>query len=94
MRAADPDVIVVMCCGYGLDDNAGFAANLLHHPPASRLRAVQAGQLWAVDANAQFSRPALGVVRGAEVLAELLRGQTQGGESVQVSAVLPRAAAR
>jgi iron complex transport system substrate-binding protein len=92
IAAADPDVIVVMCCGYGLSENAGFANNLLSHPQASGLRAVQSGQLWAVDANAYFSRPALGVVRGAEVLADLLRGQANAGESAQVRGLVPHAA--
>ncbi|MGY2892019.1 ABC transporter substrate-binding protein [Deinococcus sp. UYEF24] len=82
--ATDPDVIVVMCCGYGLEENAGFARNLFGHAQASRLRAVREGQLWAVDANAHFSRPALGVVRGAQVLAALLAGQETQGESVRV----------
>ena len=84
IEASDPDVIVVMCCGYGLEENAGFASNLLGHAQASKLRAVRGGQLWAVDANAHFSRPALGVVRGAEVLAELLRGQASPGESLRI----------
>ena len=84
--SADPDVIVVMCCGYGLDENAGFARDLLGHPQASRLRAVRQGQLWAVDANAHFSRPSLGVVRGARVLAALLAGQALEGASVRVDA--------
>ena len=84
IAAADPDVIVVLCCGYGLTENTGFARNLLQHPLASRLRAVQSGQLWAVDANAHFSRPALGVVRGAEVLTALLRGAAAEGEAVRV----------
>lgn len=81
IAALDPDVIVVMCCGYGLTRNADFARQLLER---SDLRAVQDGQVWAVDANAHFSRPALGVVRGAEVLAELLRGRECVGESVRV----------
>jgi iron complex transport system substrate-binding protein len=93
ISAADPDVIVVMCCGYGLSENAGFASDLLGHPQASALRAVQSGQLWAVDANAHFSRPALGVVRGAEVLADLLRGHENAGESLQIRAVSSFAAA-
>ena len=79
----DPDVIVVMCCGYGLSDNAEFARQVLSHP---ELRAVRAGQVWGVDANAHFSRPSLGVVRGAEVLAALLRGEESAGESVRVRA--------
>lgn len=81
IAALDPDIIVVMCCGYGLSDNADFARTLLTR---TDLRAVREGQLWAVDANAQFSRPSLGVVRGAAVLADLLRGQENAGESVRV----------
>ncbi|OLV17303.1 cobalamin-binding protein [Deinococcus marmoris] len=81
ITALDPDVIVVMCCGYGLEKNAEFARELL---AKTELRAVREGQLWAVDANAHFSRPALGVVRGAEVLAELLRGRECAGESLRL----------
>ena len=74
-------MVVVMCCGYGLSDNADFARRVLDH---LELRAVREGQVWAVDANALFSRPSLGVVRGAEVLAALLRGEESLGESLRV----------
>ncbi|PTA68372.1 cobalamin-binding protein [Deinococcus arcticus] len=85
VAALDPDVIVVMCCGYDLGENLAFA-RALRAPgsPARGLRAVQAGQLWATDAGALFSRPALGVVRGAAVLADLLRGHAAPGASVRV----------
>lgn len=81
VMALDPDVIVVMCCGYGLSENVAFARTLLDR---TELRAVREGQVWAVDANAHFNRPALGVVRGAEVLAALLRGEASEGESVRL----------
>ncbi len=81
VAALDPDVIVVMCCGYGLTQNMEFARAVQEQ---TGLRAVRGRQLWAVDANALFSRPALGVVRGAEVLAELLRGRECAGESVRL----------
>ncbi len=84
IEALDPDVIVVMCCGFGLTQNVKFAHELRQR---TDLRAVRDGQVWAVDANALFSRPALGVVRGAEVLAELLRGRECAGESVRLPAV-------
>ncbi|GAA5434930.1 hypothetical protein Daqu01_00028 [Deinococcus aquaticus] len=71
-----PDVTVVMCCGYGLGDNVAFARALDPQQPL--------GQVWAVDANALFSRPALGVVRGAEVLAALLRGEATPGQSERI----------
>jgi iron complex transport system substrate-binding protein len=71
----DPDVLVVMCYGYGLEENTGFARELLVHVQARGLRAVQSGQVWAVDANTFFSRPSLGVVR------ELLLGREVIGSS-------------
>lgn len=81
VTALAPDVTVVMCCGYGLAENVAFARTLLER---TELRAVPGGQVWAVDANALFSRPSLGVVRGAEVLAALLWGQACEGESVRL----------
>ncbi|MCP2014923.1 iron complex transport system substrate-binding protein [Deinococcus sp. HSC-46F16] len=84
VTALDPDVIVVMCCGYGLAENVAFADAVLSH---REVRAVQHGEVWAVDANALFSRPALGVMRGAGVLADLLRGEASAGESVRVGQV-------
>ncbi|GGS31180.1 cobalamin-binding protein [Deinococcus knuensis] len=74
--ALRPDVTVVMCCGYGLGDNVAFARALDPQRPL--------GQVWAVDANALFSRPSLGVVRGAEVLAALLRGEATPGQSERI----------
>lgn len=70
-----PDVSVVLCCGYGLRDNVAFARALPDLP---------LGDVWAVDANALFSRPALGVVRGAQVMADLLRGQPTPGLSERI----------
>ncbi len=63
IESLQPDVTVVMCCGYGLGDDVAFARALDPQRPL--------GQVWAVDANALFSRRSLGVVRGAEVLAAL-----------------------
>ena len=81
----DPDVVVVMCCGFGLSENAELAQQVYAH----ELRAARLGQVWAVDANAYFSRPSLGVVRGAELLADLLRAQPRPGESVRVAPPRP-----
>lgn len=83
----DPDVVVMAACGYGLAENATFAKNLYAHPDAGQLRASETGQVYAVDANAYFSRPGPRVVRGAELLQGLFRGEPSSGEAVQV---LPR----
>lgn len=74
IEAADPDVIVSIACGYGLDGNAAFAANLYRDPSVPPLRALHHGDVLAMDANADFSRPALGLVRGASRLHTALTG--------------------
>ncbi|MEL6341975.1 MAG: cobalamin-binding protein [Myxococcota bacterium] len=77
---ADPDIICSIACGYDLEHNTAFARALFEHPQASRLRAVQQGQVWAFDANSFFSRPAPRLVDGAE----LLRVAIQDGKSVEL----------
>ena len=56
------------------------------HPEAGQLRAVQSGAVWALDANRWFSRPAPGLVRGAELLAQIFRGGADvPGQAIKVS---------
>ncbi|MEO1063832.1 MAG: ABC transporter substrate-binding protein [Actinomycetota bacterium] len=64
---ADPDVVAFVPCGYGLDDAVAHAEELLDDPevPLDRLRAVEAGELWAFDANRAFSRCTPGAVKAA-----------------------------
>ena len=86
---ADPDIIVVAACGYGRPENTSLALRMLNHPVAGELRAVKEGRLWAVDANAHFSRPGPGVIRGDEVLAAIARNEPEAVdplEAVRISA--------
>ena len=68
----EPDVVVLAPCGYDLDRTLGevnpldLSAHLLGTP------ARQDASVYAVDANASFSRPAPRLVDGVEVLAHLL----------------------
>lgn len=69
---AEPEAIVFMPCGYGLEEaieQAGaFADNaLLMSTPAARNRSV-----FAVDGSAYFSRPGPRLVDGLEILAWIL----------------------
>jgi iron complex transport system substrate-binding protein len=72
IEAADPDVIVVGCCGFGLADNLVTARALRERSP--QLRAVREGRLWAVDANGLYSRPGPRLVDGAEVFVRIFDG--------------------
>ena len=68
--AADPDILLVMACGFDLDANTAFAETFAKGPGAG-LRAVREGRLWALDANSHFSRPAPRLVDGVEILRQI-----------------------
>jgi iron complex transport system substrate-binding protein len=68
---ADPDVIVVMPCGF---DEAGARAQIetiADRPQWQALRAVREGRVHPVDANGCFSRPGPRLVEGIERLAAI-----------------------
>lgn len=74
IQAADPDVLVVMPCGY---DEAGAAdqiALIADRPEWQALRAVREGRVHPVDANGCFSRPGPRLVDGIERMAEIFHG--------------------
>ena len=74
--ASNPDVIVVLCCGFDLQKNIEFAQKLYKDERIQHLEAIQKEQVWAIDANSFCSRPTLRVVDGALVLAKALNGET------------------
>jgi iron complex transport system substrate-binding protein len=67
VAAAEPEVVVVMPCGY--DASRAHAEALAH---ASELAALNARRLVAVDAAAYFSRPGPRLIDGLELLAQIL----------------------
>ena len=69
---ADPDVLVLMPCGFDAGRAAREACALPGLPGWSDLRAVGEGRVWVVDANSFFSRPAPRLVEGVEILARIL----------------------
>ena len=72
VAAFDPEVIVVMPCGYHLDA-LELEFRLTPFPAAwGDLKAVRRGQVYAVDATSYFSRPGPRAVDGLEVMAEIL----------------------
>jgi len=84
--AAEPDLIGVIACGYGVEDNAAFARQLYARPELAGLSALRQGRVFAFDANSFFSRPAPRLVRGAELLSHVLRdGGDLPGEVVRVA---------
>lgn len=70
IHAADPDVLLIMPCGFGLDRAASEARAV--RDQLSDLRAVREGRAWIVDGNSFFSRPGPRLVDGIELAAALL----------------------
>jgi iron complex transport system substrate-binding protein len=64
---ASPEVVVFMPCGYGLEQAALEAEGIL-----ARTELLAADAIYAVDANAYFSRPGPRLVDGVEALAASL----------------------
>jgi iron complex transport system substrate-binding protein len=71
VAAADPDIIVLMPCGFDAERAVAEMRALAADPAWDRLRAVRDGHVFAVDGNAYFSRPGPRVVDGIELLASL-----------------------
>jgi len=68
---ADPEVIVLMPCGFDTRRTLEEAKRLREIPAWRKLRAVRDGRIYAVNANAYFSRPGPRTVEGAELLAHI-----------------------
>ena len=66
---SDPEVVVFAPCGFDLEGAVAQAGQILERPELAGAEAI-----YAVDANAHWSRPGPRVVDGVEVLAELLHG--------------------
>ncbi|MFD7783977.1 cobalamin-binding protein [Streptomyces nojiriensis] len=78
VRAARPDVLLVMPCGFGPERTLRERELLTSLPGWEELPAVRAGEVWVLDGPAYFNRPGPRVVRGAEVLAHVLHGVGAG----------------
>jgi iron complex transport system substrate-binding protein len=72
VAAADPDVVVFLPCGYGLDAAVQEGRALVGRPELQQLRAVAERRAWAVDATRLLSRCTPVAAETAEVLAALL----------------------
>jgi iron complex transport system substrate-binding protein len=73
LSQADPDIIVVMPCGFGIDRASAEMAALQAQAFWPSLRAVRDGRVFVVDANHYFSRPGPRLVDSLEILAEIFQ---------------------
>lgn len=67
-----PEVIVLTCCGFGLDRCAAEAGILASFECVNELPAAKSGRIFATDGSAYFSRPGPRIVESLEILAHFV----------------------
>lgn len=77
--AADPDVIVLMPCGYRIAQTLADLPALTSRPGWSDLRAVREGRVFVADGQYFFNRPGPRLVESAEIIADCLAGTPERG---------------
>ena len=68
----DPEVILVMPCGFSLERTLQEMPTLTAHPDWPKLKAVRNQQVYAADGNSYFNRPGPRLVDSLEIVAEVV----------------------
>jgi iron complex transport system substrate-binding protein len=76
---AQPEVIVLACCGYEVARTLEDLPILKAYPDWENIPAVQNRRVYVVNGSAFFSRPGPRVVDSLEILAEILHPEQFGG---------------
>lgn len=70
---ADPDVVILMPCGFDVQRTISEYDKYLRNDSRwNQLRAVRERKVFAVDANSFFSKPSIRVITGIEIVAKIL----------------------
>ncbi|WP_448702801.1 cobalamin-binding protein [Mucilaginibacter sp. AW1-3] len=72
IQAADPDIIIVMPCGFAIERTLKEMNVLLAQPGFADLKAVKNNRLYIADGNHYFNRSGPRIVDSLEILAEII----------------------
>jgi iron complex transport system substrate-binding protein len=72
IATAQPEVIILMPCGFSLQRTVEEYGRVVSLPGWQDLPAIRNGELYAVDGSAYFNRPGPRLVDGVEILARIL----------------------
>ncbi|MFI5416937.1 MAG: cobalamin-binding protein [Nitrososphaerales archaeon] len=76
VEKADPDIIIMMPCGFDTKRTASECTKVLQNNQRWKsLRAIENNQVFAVDANSYFSKPSIRTITGIEILAKIIHPQ-------------------
>ncbi len=71
---ADPDIIIMMPCGFDTKRTISEYNNILKENKTwNNLKAVKNKKVFAVDANSFFSKPSIRTIEGLEILAKIIQ---------------------
>ncbi len=74
LAGADPDIIVVMPCGYDLAQTRQATAEMARRAEWTQLKAVKNNQVYITDGNQYFNRPGPRLVESWQILTAVIRG--------------------
>ena len=72
IRLANPDVIVVMPCGFPIERTMKEMNILLELPGFAALSAVKSNRIYITDGNQYFNRPGPRIVDSLEIISEII----------------------
>ena len=72
LHKSDPEIIVILPCGFDLRRTRQEAQALIRRPGWAKLRAVRSQQVFLADGNHYFNRPGPRLVESLEILAEII----------------------
>ncbi len=87
---SNPDVIVMIPCGYYTEDILRQLGNTIFPANWREIPAIKNGEVWALDASSYFSRPAPRVVDGAEILAKIFHPEIFGAPTETEAVRVPQ----
>ena len=79
VRAAEPEILVIACCGQSAERALQDWDRVQCLPDIQALPAVAQGRVFVADGNAYFSRPGPRVVDTLEILAEVIHPERFSG---------------
>ncbi len=72
LRAADPEIIVLLPCGFSIERTRAEMAPLIAQSGWSNLSAVRTQRVYVTDGNQYFNRPGPRLVESLEILAQVI----------------------
>jgi iron complex transport system substrate-binding protein len=72
IQAQDPDVLLLMPCGFSIERTMREIDLLLQLPGFAEMKAVKNNRVYIADGNQYFNRPGPRIVDSVEILAEIL----------------------